>query len=179
MIQRPAGATMPALQHLANIGASRSLWVARAVAFIQTHDLSKEILAWAETALSGSPAFHFLCPREQVTLVARYAYMLQKHQVNPTTRRVIFQVDQSIDYCPTGVDVAPCICPNGKYWDSVLMRPLSAHEHAALQGIGAAEREFFHLGDIGCSRWKDLAGNAFSGNVCVAVLLGALSAWRT
>lgn len=71
--------------------------------------------------------FYFLCLREQVQRVARYAYMLQKHQVDPTPRRVIFQVNQSFDYCPTGVDVVPCFCPNGKCWDSALVRPLSAH----------------------------------------------------
>lgn len=104
--------------------------------------------------------------------------MAQTHEVHPTSRLAIFQFDQSVAYCPTGVGFAPCMRSHGRYWDSALMRPLSAHERAALQGIGAAEREFFGLVGIKSSMWKDVAGNAFSCNVCVAVLLGACAAWR-
>ena len=90
----------------------------------------------------------------------------------------MFQYDQSVDRCPVGVGVVPCICPKGKYWDSLLMRPLCAREHAALQGIGDRERAVFGLNEIGDTLLKDFAGNAFSGNVCVSMLLGALAAWQ-
>ena len=54
------------------------------------------------------------------------------------------------------------------------MRLLTAHDHAASQGIGEELRIIFGLSDIGEALLKDLAGNAFSGNVCVSMLLGVL-----
>ena len=146
--------------------------------YILQHNLQPSILAWAHQVLLEGPVFRTLCRREQFVLILMYAYMKQLRGIDSVQQRAIFQCDQGVGRCPAGVGVAPCMCPNGKYWDSSCMRPLTAHEHAALQGIGEEERTIFGLSDIGEALLTDLAGNAFSGNVCVSMLLGALAAWK-
>ena len=151
----------------------------RVESYILQHNLRPSFLAWAQQVLLKAPDFRTLRRREQFVLIVGYAYMKQIRCIDSEQQRVIFQYDQGVDRCPTGVGFAPCMCPQGKYWDSSCMRPLTAHEHAALQGIGAEERAIFGLSDIDeVLLKKDLAGNAFSSNVCMSMLLGALAAWK-
>ena len=147
-------------------------------AFIQDHKLSSACLSWAKQCLERSAPFHGLCADAQRTLIARYSFMKQVCDINPIQKRVIFQYCQSVHRCPTGVGQIPCICPKGKYWDSILQRPLHAWELAALQGIGEEEILFFGLQSVPPNLIQDLAGNSFSGNICTAVLLSTLVAWR-
>ena len=60
----------------------------------------------------------------------------------------------------------------------ILQRPLHAWELAALQGIGEEEFLFFGIQSVPPNLIQDLAGNSFSGNICTAVLLSTLVAWR-
>ena len=153
-------------------------WPQKLQDFIEKHALSTESLSWAMQCLERCPAFHGLRARGQTVLIARYAYLKQVRNVDATATRVIFQYDQSVDRCPTGFGQVPCVCPKGRYWDSLLKRSLHAVEHAALQGIGKEEIALFGLENVPSALLADLIGNSFSGNVCAIVVLSTLAAWK-
>ncbi len=75
---------------------------------------------------------------------------------------------------PHGHSVCPCLCLNGRIWSTSLGRLLTGREKMALQGLrcGDAVAELRAFSDRDLS---DLAGNAFSTTVCMAVALAVLA----
>ncbi len=157
-------------------------WRRRQAEFRVKHGLTAESLEWGHRVLRAAPAFATLPLRAQETLVARYALLKQVANIDPTVTTTVLQYDQEVHRCPVGVGFAPCICPKGQYWVSyghggMPPRPLTAAELAALQGIGAEELLCFNLTHVPSALLRDLAGNAFSGSVCLCVFLAVLAAW--
>ena len=96
--------------------------------------------------------------------------------------RLIIQIDQDIPRQPWCEGLAPCILPKGQYWLAygpiADHRLMSAQELASLQGVGAEELAHFGLRQVPDTLLKDLAGNAFSGPVCMAAVLSRILEWK-
>ena len=80
---------------------------------------------------------------------------------------------QSVDFCNLARDVFPCVTPHGPF---LVLRAgkatCASGLHAmALQGVQEAEIRFFNLHNLPSAILHDLAGNAFTANICVACLL--------
>ena len=150
--------------------------------FVNKHLITSSTLAWAERAVSETCGFACLTERAADVLIVRYAYSKQCHGIDPTTQQVIMQIDQSHHRVPVCVGRIPCICPTGLYWvsksEASLPGILSARLLAAAQGVGDEELTYFRLHHVPDTLLQDCIGNAFSGTVCMSVLLGALAAWR-
>jgi len=155
-------------------------WPTKHAAFQTSHCLRPDVITWAESVLSGFTSG--LRPRELSLLIKRYAYLKQVKHIDPTMRTAVLQIDQELDRCPTGLDVVPCVCPQGAYWITSGARGaprfLGAAEVALLQGVGPDEVECYGLQAVPRQLLRDLAGNAFNGAVCNVVLLVALSGWH-
>ena len=94
---------------------------------------------------------------------------------------VVFQTSQNVTRQPIGIGKMPCICPTGAWLangDLSEHRYLSSRELARLQGVGDQEIAVFRLCAVPEVLLKDLAGNAFSGAVCIAAVLSAFLSWQ-
>ena len=89
-------------------------WSTKHAAFQMSHCLRPDVITWAESVLSGFTSG--LRPRELSLLIKRYAYLKQVKRIDPTFRTAVLQIDQEFHRCPTGLDVVPCVCPQGAYW---------------------------------------------------------------
>ena len=91
---------------------------------------------------------------------------------------LIGNIGDSVDRIQFKHNVFPCLLPDKKYLIlengqlRINSNPLC---FLALQGIGDAEVKHFGLGKIPLSQCQDLAGNAFSANICVSILLALLN----
>ena len=73
--------------------------------------------------------------------------------------------------------IAPCVTPTQKYlwlvYGSIQLN-YSPGLYLALQGIGPVEQARFSLTSLSLAQAQDLAGNAFTANICAAALLAIL-----
>ncbi len=122
----------------------------------------------------SSPWFRKLTEREQDALRIFYAKCRLKDGLDLAAVECFIDVSQGLGRMPHGRSVCPCLCPNGRIWSTSLGRLLTGREKMALQGLwcGDAVAELRAFSDRDLS---DLAGNAFSTTVCMAVALAVLA----
>ncbi len=117
-----------------------------------------------------------LVPREVDAMSLRLALLRKKGQV-PDWREtaLMCNVGANVHILQPRALCSPCVCLGMKY---LLLLNGKAYVDPpiflALQGIGQDEVQAFGLGSLTEREQKDLAGNAFSANVCLAFLLAAL-----
>jgi hypothetical protein len=129
----------------------------------------------------ANPSFKARTPRVRAIFAVQYIRAKRKG-LDFMKVPVVFQTDQDVPRQPVGIAKVPSICPSGAYWLASGQLPqhryLSAHELARLQGVGEQELALFRLRDVSDTLLQDLAGNAFSGPVCIAAVLSAILSWR-
>ena len=127
---------------------------------------------------------HF--PREREALAIEYL-LLRKRGMEPRATHAVFQVDQNAGRMPGKFGCAPYIMPRDRFLythhgpDCVggpkLLTPM---EKCWLQGIGPEGQSALGLtyDVVAPALLADLAGNAFSANVVVALLFGLFANLR-
>ncbi|CAL1127973.1 unnamed protein product [Cladocopium goreaui] len=114
----------------------------------------------------------------ELHVVALAAYQLEGRGVDLEKNTVVIQVDQNFGRSHRAdARVAPCIIPKGKYvvtgshW-----RLLGTREKCFLQGVGPAEIEGYGMEKcLSPVQLSDMAGNAFTAQICLAAFLTALA----
>jgi hypothetical protein len=81
-------------------------------------------------------------------------------------------VGQTITRMPVGVGRTPCIIPRSNLWMRRNFRMVESPEALRLQGLIGLDLS--RLGEFSDAELFDLAGNAFCGTNCLAILLAAL-----
>jgi hypothetical protein len=86
-------------------------------------------------------------------------------------------VSQSLERVPRCKEAVPCLLPHGTVWLRARRRLLEPPEALGLQSLPPVPRDA--LEDFSNAELYSLAGNAFCGANCMAVLLAALAAWES
>lgn len=159
----------------------KSRWRAKVAGAMKSLKLTRRECADVQYDLEvANPAFAARTLRVRANLAVQYVKARARADYKKVP--IVFQTDQDVPRQPMAVAKVPCICPTGDYWLAYgplrEHRYLTARELASLQGVGEEELAMFRLKDVPDRLLKDLSGNAFSGPVCVAVVLSALMAWK-
>jgi len=118
-----------------------------------------------------------LCPRAREVLALKLARWSQKNEKRWDLERILVtDPSQTIGFCPLQTDRFPCLTPKGLY---VVIERGKAHvanafECLAVQGVQAPELARHRFRDANPALLQDMAGNAFTVNVLIAVLLAGL-----
>ena len=80
---------------------------------------------------------------------------------------LLADVNMSIGWVKLPHRTCPCLVGTGRVWLFHENRELSGEEALALQGFDIARQ---HVGDFNRRQLMELAGNAFNGGVCLAVV---------
>ena len=88
---------------------------------------------------------------------------------------VLADVNMSIGWVKMQRGACPCLVGTGRVWLLHKNRELSGEEALALQGFDIARQ---HVGDFKRRQLMELAGNAFNGGVCLAVVSTGLFGLR-
>lgn len=92
----------------------------------------------------------------------------------------VLGLDQSAGRVPFCKAMSPCVTPGGRLWvTGSSPRLLSALETLALQGLGPAEPQQFHLDSCPPRLLRSLSGNSFSAHVALAALMAGLACLDT
>ena len=89
---------------------------------------------------------------------------------------LVATVSQSVNWISVACDSFPTLLPSGPFLVFRHGKPFQASGRLALavQGVQLAELSFLKLADLPEALQQDFAGNAFSSNVCIALLLATL-----
>ncbi len=98
--------------------------------------------------------------------------VLQKRRKVSCCEDLIVDVAKSAERAPSCVGECPCLVPNSKPFRRWAGKVLGPQEVLGLQGIW--KEDFPQLGTFSDVFLRNLAGNAFTATVALAVLLGAL-----
>ena len=114
----------------------------------------------------------------ELHVVAFAAYQLEGRKVDLEKRQVVIQVDQNFGRSHRAdARIAPCIIPKGKYVvTGAQWRLLGTREKCFLQGVGPAEIDAYQMEKrLSKRELSDMAGNAFTAQICLAALLTSLA----
>ena len=103
---------------------------------------------------------------------------LQRLEAEELTDLVV-DVAKSADRAPWCIGATPCVLPNSRFHWRREQRVLGVHELAALQGLWPEDfpaLESWCQSDTRSQVVMDMAGNAFTSTVCIAVCLGVMVA---
>ena len=90
---------------------------------------------------------------------------------------LVANIGDSIDRLKFRENIFPCLLPGQKYLlliQGKLVLNKDPKLYMALQGLGSREVQHFGLEELSLGHAQDLAGNAFTANICAAVLLALI-----
>ena len=91
---------------------------------------------------------------------------------------IVIDVSKSEKWSPVCVDATPCILPNSKPYRVSTGGILTTEQVLGVQGIFAEDFPALREFDLTeTTLLRDLAGNAFSTTVCMAVVISCLGNW--
>ena len=158
-------------------------WPKKCRAFAQAKGLKwRDVTAIKKLLAKDNTEFAKMTPRVQTNLAATLLDIKQNKKIDTTHTPVVIQADQDVPRQPWAKRMCPCITPRGAFW--LASGPTSTHrfldprELASLQGVGPNEVAHFNLEHIPPLLLKDLAGNAFTGPVCMAAVVSSFLAWK-
>jgi site-specific DNA-cytosine methylase len=117
-----------------------------------------------------------LCPRARKAVVLKLAQCAKQKGWHWDRDLLVATAGQSASYMTLRKDVSPNLVPSAPI---VVIRAGKPHLASgllslALQGLQASEVEFMGLGDLPDDKQRDIAGNAFTANVCIANLVSVM-----
>lgn len=130
--------------------------------------------------------YHFKTKAEELGLTERevdacisvLGYMMKTAELDDwQSELLVANIGDSIDRLRFKRNIFPCLLPDQKYL--LLNKGELTLNHdprlfTALQGIGHQEVQHFGLQNLTLSHAQDLAGNAFTANICASVLLALM-----
>ena len=124
------------------------------------------------------PELQILSPRAKEVLALKLARWSQKNEKRWDLEQILVtDPSQTIGFCPLQTERFPCLTPKGCY---VVIQRGKAHvanafECLATQGVQTGELARHRFHNANPALLQDMAGNAFTVNVLIAVLLAGLS----
>ncbi|CAE7255488.1 unnamed protein product [Symbiodinium natans] len=119
----------------------------------------------------------------EVHVVAIAVHELQARGVDLRKEPVVIQVDQGFGRSWHRSDhrIAPCIIPKGKYLlTGPTWRLMDKQEKCFLQGVGPQEIRAYRMEELlSENQLNDMAGNAFTAQICMAAYLSFLVCWNS
>ena len=109
-------------------------------------------------------------------LVNVFTHLSRQRGFTPEADELFFDISQSLDRATKTHGFCACICPNSRVWSSKRGRLLTGREKLSLQGIFCGT-DYADVTFESDSLLSDLAGNAFSTSVCMAVTVAVLSSY--
>ena len=131
------------------------------------HRAVKAVWGISEADNVESEFLAHLTAREQ-DIVRCVTHMLKKKGALRGTSEMFIDISQSLGRTPIACGVCPCLCPNGRIWSISRARLSTGTEKLSLQGL-YFDTEMLHSHGFSDRLLGDLAGNAFSASVCLAV----------
>ena len=141
-------------------------WRASHAAFQKRHRL-------VEFLGIDSQWFVRLSERERDVLRLYYA-LFARQGVDLRSVDWFLDVSQGIGRVPVGRGICPCLCPNGRVWSTLRGRLLTGREKMSLQGLVCGD-DYPAWQSFSDRQLSDLAGNAFSTTVCLAVFVSVFA----
>lgn len=118
----------------------------------------------------------------EIHVVALAAYEFQARNVDVWKEPVVIQVDQGFGRSWHRSDhrIAPCVIPKGKYIvTGPTWRLMDKQEKCFLQGVGPEEISAYRMEQLLTeTQLNDMAGNAFTAQICLAAFLSFLVCWN-
>ena len=146
--------------------------------FKETHSLTEDFIAQGgrrEFMLATSSTAN---PREQEAMWLNLCLLRKKSVIDDwRSELLIADSGSSVAWLKFVRDRFPCVRPTMKYTilDRGEVRVASGALCLAVQGVGDMEVAAFHLNAETDAALRDFAGNAFTANICCALLIGGLS----
>ena len=148
--------------------------------FMQKHSLTEEDVLVGQTSFTDSFTDHprpFLTNRELDDLWLKLCQMRKRGKIDSWDNGVfVASVGSSADFMTIIRGRFPCLTPGNKY---VILEQGASHVTngpmaLAVQGIGGKEVRAFSLHGIDDSTLREMAGNAFTANICCTFLIATL-----
>ena len=153
-------------------------WKQKCKDFQKQHGIKDYEIENAKKIIRQSHFHKTLTMRNVTNIACSLALHLFKYKKDPIVTPLFIQYDQDVPRQPVGTNIVPCIMPKGRYWFvsgiPEQQRPLFAKDMLLLQGVGPEEYKTFKLEKLSETLKKDLAGNAFNGEVCCAITLSGI-----
>jgi C-5 cytosine-specific DNA methylase len=119
-----------------------------------------------------------LTEREVDASISVLGYMMKTDELDDwQSELLVANIGDSIDRLRFKRNIFPCLLPDQKYLllnKGELTLNQDPRLFTALQGIGHQEVQHFGLQNLTLSHAQDLAGNAFTANICASVLLALM-----
>ena len=151
--------------------------------WLQKHTQVKEKLGLCDTSQAHVSIAEFqnqavelgLTDREVDACVVVLSHMMKSAELADwQSVLLVGNIGDSIDRLRFRENVFPCLLPGQKYLllnKGALSLIRDRRLFPALQGIGLKEAECFGLSELSLAKLQDLAGNAFTANICASILL--------